>query len=68
MTFVDEDLKGSNPKFVVRDAAGVKWKIKLGTEARPETAATRLVWAVGYSADEDYEALNRGCFEAHKSR
>jgi hypothetical protein len=41
----------------------MKWKIKLGAEARPETAATRLVWAVGYSADEDYflrEVLVRG--------
>jgi hypothetical protein len=52
--FVKEDLDGTNPKFDVRDADGVKWKIKLGAEARPETAATRLVWAVGYYADEDY--------------
>jgi hypothetical protein len=53
-TFLDEDLDGSNPKFNVRDDTGVKWKIKLGAEARPETVASRLVWAVGYSADEDY--------------
>jgi hypothetical protein len=53
-TFVKEDLAGSNPKFVVRDERGVKWKIKLGEEARPETVASRLVWAVGYTADEDY--------------
>jgi len=56
-------LDGSNPKLNVRDDAGMKWKIKLGAEARPETAATRLVWAVGYSADEDYflhEVLVRG--------
>jgi hypothetical protein len=39
---------------VVKDADGVKWKIKLGEEARPETVASRLVWAVGYSADELY--------------
>jgi len=52
--FVKEDLDGSNPKFVVRDRDGVKWKVKLGVEARPETVATRLVWAVGYSANEDY--------------
>jgi hypothetical protein len=52
--FVKEDLKGSNPKFVVRDLSGVKWKIKLGPEARPETAASRLVWAAGYFANEDY--------------
>jgi hypothetical protein len=53
-TFVKEDLDGSNPKFNVRDEDGVKWKIKLGAEARPETVASRLVWAVGYHADEDY--------------
>jgi hypothetical protein len=53
-TFVEEDLDGSNPKFVVRDEDGVKWKAKLGTEARPETVASRLVWAVGYFANEDY--------------
>lgn len=53
-TFVKEDLNGTNPKFVVRDENGVEWKVKLGVEARPETVATRLVWAVGYSANEDY--------------
>lgn len=53
-TFIKEDLNGTNPKFVVRDRDGVKWKVKLGVEARPETVATRLEWAVGYSANEDY--------------
>jgi len=53
-TFIKEDLEGSNPKFVVEDANGVKWKAKLGDEARPETAASRLVWAVGYGTDWDY--------------
>jgi hypothetical protein len=53
-TFVKEDLDGTQPKFDVRDPDGVNWKVKLGAEARPETAATRLIWAVGYSADEDY--------------
>jgi hypothetical protein len=53
-TFVKEDLNGSNPKFDVRASDGVKWKIKLGIEARPETAATRLVWAVGYFVTDDY--------------
>jgi hypothetical protein len=53
-TFVKEDAKGSNPKFEVQDAEGEKWKVKLGVEARPETAATRLLWAVGYFTDQDY--------------
>lgn len=47
-------MKGSNPKFDVRDQDGVKWKVKLGAEAKPETVASRLVWSVGYFADEDY--------------
>jgi hypothetical protein len=53
-TFVAEDMNGSNPKFDVRDQGGVKWKVKLGAEAKPETVAVRLVWAAGFFADEDY--------------
>ncbi len=53
-TFVKEDMNGTNPKFVVHDDAGVKWTVKLGIEARPETVASRLVWATGYFTDEDY--------------
>jgi hypothetical protein len=53
-TFVEEDKDGTQPKFVVKDRDGVKWIVKLGTEVRSETAATRLVWAVGYFANEDY--------------
>src|SRR5215475_11989064 len=34
--FVKEDPSGSNPKFTVTDAKSVKWKVKLGREARPE--------------------------------
>jgi hypothetical protein len=53
-TFVSEDLAGTNAKIVVRDQDGAKWTVKLGPEARPETAATRLIWAIGYFANEDY--------------
>jgi len=53
-TFLKEDLNGTNPKFDVRDENGVKWRVKLGAEARPETVASRLVWAVGYFTNEDY--------------
>ncbi len=53
-TFLKEDRKGSNPKFDAEDQDGVKWKVKLGSESRPETVASRLVWAVGYFADEDF--------------
>ncbi len=53
-TFLEEDLNGTNPKFDVRDENGIKWKVKLGVEARPEVVASRLVWAVGYYVNEDY--------------
>jgi hypothetical protein len=52
--FVEEDMKGTSPKFVVRDEQGVRWKVKLGQEVKSETAAARLVWAAGYFTDEDY--------------
>jgi hypothetical protein len=53
-TFEKEDMAGTNPKFDVIDEEGIHWKVKLGPEARPETAASRLTWAVGYFANEDY--------------
>lgn len=52
--FIGESMSGTSPKFDVEDENGVKWKVKLGPEAKPETAATRLVWAAGYFTDEDY--------------
>ena len=55
-TFIKEDLDGTTPKLDVRDEHGFKWRIKLGLEARPETAASRLVWAVGYSTNQFYFA------------
>ena len=53
-TFEKEDMDGTSPKFIVHDENGVRWKVKMGHEARPETVASRLVWAVGYSTNEDY--------------
>jgi hypothetical protein len=52
--FIEESKSGTAPKFVVEDENGVKWKVKLGPEAKPETASARLVWAAGYFTDEDY--------------
>ena len=52
--FIEEDLKQSQPKFDVQDAQGIRWRVKLGEEAKAEVAATRLVWAAGYFVDEDY--------------
>jgi hypothetical protein len=52
--FENEDMHGTSPKFDVRDGAGKKWAAKTGLEPRPETVASRLLWAVGYVANEDY--------------
>jgi hypothetical protein len=54
LTFVSEDTTGASPKFEAVDAEGIHWKVKLGIEAKPETAASRLLWAAGYFANEDY--------------
>ena len=53
-TFIKEDKSGESAKFDVRDAKGVEWRVKLGREAKSETVATRLIWAVGYFAEEAY--------------
>ena len=52
--FIKESSEGTSPKFEVEDEHGAKWKVKLGPEVKSETAATRLVWAVGYFVDDDY--------------
>ena len=52
--FIEEDTSATTPKFKVRDARNVEWSVKLGIESQSETAATRLVWAAGYFAEEAY--------------
>jgi hypothetical protein len=53
-TFVDENLKGSNPKVRVTDARGTRWMVKFGSEVNAETFATRVSWAAGYFVEPDY--------------
>ena len=53
-TFLKESDGGTSPKFDVQDEHGTRWKVKVGEEAKSETAATRLLWAAGYLVDEDY--------------
>jgi len=53
-TFVKHSKSGSQKKVIVKDNRGREWTVKFGPEARPETVATRIVWAVGYHADQDY--------------
>ncbi|HEX8070268.1 MAG TPA: hypothetical protein VF546_09980 [Pyrinomonadaceae bacterium] len=54
VTFVEEETGGYSVKWRVKDGAGQTWVAKLGNEARPETAAVRLVWAVGYVTEINY--------------
>lgn len=53
-TYVRRSKSGTQKKVIVQDANGNEWTVKFGPEARPETAATRIVWAVGYHVDQDY--------------
>jgi hypothetical protein len=50
----DESGSGYSVKYRVKDAAGKTWVAKVGNEARPETASTRLVWALGYTTEVNY--------------
>ena len=56
VTFEKDGGPGYSVKWDVRDGAGHKWVAKLGNEARPETAANRLLWAAGYVTETVYLA------------
>ena len=57
VTFVqDEGPGGYSVKYRVRDGAGRTWVVKVGNEARPETTAGRLLWALGYVTEVTYVA------------
>jgi len=53
-TFESRSKAGTSEKIKVTDDKGRKWTVKFGPEARPETAASRIVWAAGYHTDQDY--------------
>jgi hypothetical protein len=54
VTFESDDTTGYSVKWNVRDGSGKKWVAKLGREAQAETAAVRLMWAVGYMTEVNY--------------
>jgi hypothetical protein len=49
--FVEEHFAGSRPCIGVRDARQRLWRVKWGDEAKPESFAVRLAWALGYFAE-----------------
>jgi hypothetical protein len=54
ITFIKEETGGYSKKYRVRDGSGREWVAKIGKEAQSETAAVRLVWAVGYMTEINY--------------
>lgn len=54
LTFIEEKKGGYSKKYRVRDAKGNEWIAKLGKEAQPDTAANRLLWALGYETEIAY--------------
>ena len=54
ITFVKEEKGGYSTKYRVKDGAGRVWVAKIGKEAQSETAAVRLLWAVGYHTEVNY--------------
>jgi hypothetical protein len=54
ITFESDETGGYSVKWNVRDGSGKKWTAKLGSEAQSETAAVRLMWAVGYMTEVNY--------------
>jgi hypothetical protein len=53
-TFEKRVSSGTSEKIHVSDDKGRKWTVKFGPESRPETAASRIIWAAGYHVDQDY--------------
>jgi hypothetical protein len=58
VTLIEREKGGYSTKYRVRDASGNVWVAKIGKEAQSETAASHLLWAIGYFADVDYLVPN----------
>ena len=52
--FIKQEKGGHNKKYRIVDGSGRTWVAKLGTEARPETAAVRLLYGLGYKTEINY--------------
>jgi hypothetical protein len=52
--FKEEKAVGTQPGYDVKDSKGREWSVKMGPEAKPEVAVSRLVWAVGYHQPSVY--------------
>lgn len=54
VTFIKQETGGYSLKYRVRDASDSEWVAKIGKEAQSETAAVRLLWAIGYMTEINY--------------
>ncbi|HYJ92344.1 MAG TPA: hypothetical protein VEV84_13620 [Pyrinomonadaceae bacterium] len=54
ITFIEREKTGHNKKYRIKDGSGHIWVAKPGSEARPETAAVRLLYGLGYETEINY--------------
>jgi len=68
ITFLGDQKSGTTEKYRIKDGSGRTWIAKIGVEAQPETAAVRLLSAIGYKTEINYLVPNltipgRGSFK-----
>jgi len=51
---ISVDRKGYSGGYDVRDRQGIKWSVKVGKEAQPEVAVSRLLWGIGFHQPANY--------------
>lgn len=66
--FVAVKEGGWSTKYRVNDGKGNEWVAKLSKEAQPETAANRLLWAIGYETETvhlvpELDIVGKGTFK-----
>src|SRR4029450_7828472 len=49
-TFIRADTSGYSAGYDVRGPDGTEWSVKLGPEAQPEVAVSRILWALGFTS------------------
>jgi hypothetical protein len=54
ITFIRKETGGNNLKYRIKDGSGRIWVAKIADESQPETAAVRLLWALGYKTEINY--------------
>ena len=52
--YLERQTGGNNLKHRIQDGAGRVWIAKIADESQPETAAVRLLWAIGYKTEINY--------------